>query len=151
MWVEQDDFGRLVANPEIATPLVIILCDQAAPFRESTASCTWRRSVEGVRLSEAVLHYASWLAAIIGHLQSGRRNMATKPRMQNFNDACWNVMAMFNKANSCHPVCRSALITHMNSHLNIAISAFIGARFVDEDCLKAHGFTLLWSEKPSTD
>ena len=67
--------------------------------------------------------------------------------------ACWNVRTMLDRADSCRPERRSALIAHELSRLNIDIAALSEVRFSGEGSLQEHGagYTLYWSGKPETE
>ena len=67
--------------------------------------------------------------------------------------ACWNVRTMLDRADSCRPERRSALIAHELSRLNIDIAALSEVRFSGEGSLQEHGagYTLHWSGKPETE
>ena len=60
---------------------------------------------------------------------------------------------MLDRADSCHPERRSALIAHELSRLNIDIAALSEIRFSGEGSLQEHGagYTLYWSGKPETE
>ena len=74
----------------------------------------------------------SWLAAVNGHLQSGRINMKTLlESKQALNVACWNVRTMLDNADSSCPERRSALVAHELSRLNIDITALSEVRLAD--------------------
>ncbi|XP_050164941.1 craniofacial development protein 2-like [Myiozetetes cayanensis] len=67
--------------------------------------------------------------------------------------ACWNIRTMLDTAKSGHPECRSALIAHELSRLNINIAALSEVRLHEEGSLREHGagYTLYWSGKPSSE
>ena len=60
---------------------------------------------------------------------------------------------MLDRADSCHPERRSALIAHELSRSNIDIAALSEVRFSAEGSLQEHGagYTLYWSGKPETE
>ena len=60
---------------------------------------------------------------------------------------------MLDRADSCRPERRSALIAHELSRLNIDIAALSEVRFSEEGSLQEHGagYTLYWSGKPETE
>ena len=60
---------------------------------------------------------------------------------------------MLDRADSCRPERRSALIAHKLSRLNIDIAALSEIRFSGEGSLQEHGagYTLYWSGKPETE
>ena len=60
---------------------------------------------------------------------------------------------MLDRADSCRPERRSALIAHELSRLNIDIAALSEVRFSGEGSLQEHGagYTLYWSGKPETE
>ena len=60
---------------------------------------------------------------------------------------------MLDRADSCRPERKSALIAHELSRLNIDIAALSEVRFSGEGSLQEHGagYTLYWSGKPETE
>ena len=110
-------------------------------------------------LTKVRLHLPSWLTAINGHLSLRSKNNENKKVLITYKDekilkvACLNVRTMLDRADSCRPERRSALIAHELSRLNIYIAALSEVRFSGEDSLQEHGagYTLYWSGKPETE
>ena len=79
--------------------------------------------------------------------------MKTKLKKQELKVACWNVRTMPEKANRSGHKCRSVLIAHKLSRLDIDTAAFSDACPADEGSLQEFGACLIhfWSGRPSAD